>query len=94
MTPDIPDGFPITLPKHALAGLDGAEDDRDDVEEGGAAEGAERAPDRPLTLSPRASERLKAEIAALQAELGAPEAPGVNEDSPAEAPDGGPVRAP
>lgn len=59
MTADIPDGFPVTLPKHALAGLDGTEDAAEANDE----RGSERPPDRPLTLSPRASDRLRAEIA-------------------------------
>lgn len=61
MSSDIPEGFPITLPAHALAGLDGTEDNR--AEEESRGEEAKAPPDRPLTLSDAASQRLRAEIA-------------------------------
>ena len=88
MSRDIPPGFPITLPREALAGLDGLEPPADRDREGGGdqsrprgpagertgdrdgpddrggaeAKSRERAPLRPLTLSPRCAERLRTEI--------------------------------
>lgn len=50
----------MTLPVHALAGFDGAEDEPD---RGGEPEPTERPSPRPLRLSADASKRLKAEIA-------------------------------
>jgi ATP-dependent DNA helicase DinG len=75
----IPEGFPITLPKEALAGLDGLDEEErggpgvdgrrpgraegEPGEEAGAGRrGRRRAPLRPLTLSPDAAGRLRAEI--------------------------------
>jgi len=58
LKPDIPEGFPITLPREARFGLDGLDDED-------AADAPEKAPDRPvraLRLSPAAAESLKAEI--------------------------------
>ena len=59
MSAEIPEGFPITLPREALVGLDG-------LEEGPEVEGAGRgtaAPSRALTLSPEAAERIRTEVA-------------------------------
>jgi len=53
----IPDGFPITLPKEALAGFDGLEPDEEIV-----TASAGRPPPTPLTLSPDAAQRLRHEI--------------------------------
>ncbi len=61
MSPDIPEGFPLTLPKEALAGLDGLDGSDDDVvEEPGAADLRPSA--RPLTLAPASRARIKQEI--------------------------------
>ena len=57
MSRDIPEGFPIRLPREALVGLDGFEPDED------AAEAAPRtAPDVPLTLSPASAAKIRQEI--------------------------------
>lgn len=57
MTNAFPDGFPITLPKEALAGLDGLDEDAREE-----AERPRKPPARPLTLAPGTRERLRAEI--------------------------------
>ena len=63
MSSEIPEGFPITLPAAALAGLDGL--DPDDLDGGPfPGEGKEKArpAQLPLTLSPASTKRLRAEI--------------------------------
>ena len=81
---EIPEGFPLRLPKEALVGVDGLEPedepDGTDATSGGGGSGgppvgrarrvgslrppeARRAPTEPLTLSPAAAERIRAEIA-------------------------------
>lgn len=62
MSPDIPEGFPLTLPKEALAGLDGLDGRDEDDEVAGPEEEAERVPARPLTLAPSTRARIRAEI--------------------------------
>jgi ATP-dependent DNA helicase DinG len=70
----IPDGFPLRLPKEALVGLDGLDEDESplapgrrngalDPESGsGSARVRRRKPARPLRLSPDASARMRQEI--------------------------------
>lgn len=64
MSREIPDGFPITLPATALAGLDGL--DPDDLDEGpfpSRSRDASPPPAlRPLTLAPESAARIRAEI--------------------------------
>ena len=58
MSEGIPEGFPITLPREALAGLDGLDEDQPEA-------GPERPsapPARPLTLAPATRQRLREEI--------------------------------
>jgi len=62
LSPEIPEGFPITLPKVALAGLDGLEPDETGPGPDGAGAGP-KAPLRPLRLSDETRERLRSEIA-------------------------------
>jgi ATP-dependent DNA helicase DinG len=69
LSPDIPEGFPVTLPKEALVGLDGLEpeDDPEDDGEltfspGGARARDSSRPVRTLTLNADTSERLRVEI--------------------------------
>ena len=57
MSAEIPEGFPITLPREALAGLDGLEDEGRDTPVPAPA------PGRALTLSAEAAERVRYEIA-------------------------------
>lgn len=59
MSPDIPEGFPITLPASALSGLDGLDFDPSAEDESTPPAATGRA----LTLSDSASARLRAEIA-------------------------------
>ena len=54
---DVPEGFPMRLPKEALVGLDGLEPD-----EAPPAKAPGKTPPTPLTLSAESSARLKAEI--------------------------------
>ena len=54
---DVPEGFPMRLPKEALVGLDGLEPD-----ETPPAKAPGKTPPTPLTLSAESSARLKAEI--------------------------------
>lgn len=61
MSRDIPEGFPLTLPKEALAGLDGLDGAEDDEVEGPGATDP-RTPARPLTLAPASRARIRAEI--------------------------------
>ena len=65
MSSEIPEGFPITLPREALAGLDGLEpDDSPDSGQPGVG-GDPRAQGpaaRPLTLSAEAASRIRSEI--------------------------------
>lgn len=61
MSRDIPEGFPLTLPKEALAGLDGLDRAEDDEVEGPGATDP-RTPARPLTLAPASRARIRAEI--------------------------------
>ena len=63
MSSEIPEGFPITLPAAALAGLDGLDpDDLDGDPVSGGEEARSRPPPRPLTLSPESAARMRAEI--------------------------------
>jgi ATP-dependent DNA helicase DinG len=60
---EIPEGFPITLPKVALAGLDGLEpDELQPGADGPGGGGIVKEPVRVLTLSPDTRERLRHEI--------------------------------
>ena len=59
MSSNIPEGFPLTLPPEAFAGLDGLDPDEDQLEE---EEKGTRLPARALTLSEASSVRLRAEI--------------------------------
>jgi ATP-dependent DNA helicase DinG len=59
LSSNIPEGFPLTLPPEALAGLDGLDPDEDQLEE---EKKGTRLPARALTLSEAASVRLRAEI--------------------------------
>jgi ATP-dependent DNA helicase DinG len=59
LSSNIPEGFPLTLPPEALAGLDGLDPDEDQLEE---EEKGTRLPARALTLSEASSVRLRAEI--------------------------------
>jgi len=62
----MPEGFPITLPKEALAGLDGVHGVPDEESGSGVsprgARARERAPAKPLTISYEARARLRAEV--------------------------------
>ncbi|NNF11788.1 MAG: helicase [Gemmatimonadetes bacterium] len=62
MSSDIPEGFPLTLPKEALAGLDGL--DGEDYQEVSGTEAAsdQGSPARALTLDPAARRRIRGEI--------------------------------
>jgi len=69
LSSEIPEGFPITLPKEALAGLDGLDpEDELDQDSGGwppgrvAGTGETSGPVRSLTLAPNTTARLRAEI--------------------------------
>ena len=65
MSSEIPEGFPITLPREALAGLDGLDPDDDPVGgRPGAGDGSrsDDAATRPLTLSAEAASRIRTEI--------------------------------
>jgi ATP-dependent DNA helicase DinG len=64
LSSEIPEGFPITLPREALVGLDGAEDPEEPEVVGDDASPASRgrAPVRPLSLSPEAAARIRHEV--------------------------------
>jgi len=64
LSPDIPDGFPVTLPKEALAGVDGLDVEPEDRLPAGPRpdEGERGRPSRPLTLTPEARARIRREI--------------------------------
>lgn len=65
MSAEIPEGFPIRLPREALVGLDGLEDDdeRTGPPGSGSPDGAaESAPTRELTLSDEAALRIRHEV--------------------------------
>ena len=56
---DVPEGFPMRLPKEALVGLDGLEPE---VALPGSAQAPSKPPPTPLTLSNESAARLRAEI--------------------------------